>query len=172
MTTEQETKRKRDSSNKEEEEGEEPTLFDLQQEIKVMSYALRDVCAKLDALEKTIKPISIKALKVATKDAENEAQQETLFSAFIKDCVVITLNGSDYVPWSIFSHQYKMYSCFSLQKIKVMEGLKNHPGVFFDQRMVRIHGIKMKKMEETTPLIDEEDEKKFAIRIDLKNYTF
>ena len=64
--TESELKRKR------EQDQDKPTIGGLQQEIKEMSYILRDVCAKLDKLEKTLEPERIKAEEAIRRKEETK----------------------------------------------------------------------------------------------------
>jgi len=143
-------KRKRETSS---EDQNEPNLFDLKQEIKKISHVLSEVCAKLVVLEKTMKPISSKALKVATKEAEDKVRQQETFTDFMDQCVNVTYDESDSVAWIVFKNEYKKFSSSIpavLPQDQLIKLLKKHYSI--DKGVFRIHGIKMISQEDRLEL--------------------
>lgn len=138
MTEHEELKRKRDE--------EEPTIGELQKEIMVMSYVLRDVCAKLDKLEKTMSPISQKAVKLATKETNEEIRKKEEVANFVSDELVFTNNFSDSVSWNVIRSLFRKYTesyTLPLPRLKIGEELKSR-GQLIKIESAFVYGIKQK----------------------------
>ena len=151
MTEHEELKRKRNT------EEEEPTIGKLQQEIQMMSYILRDVCAKLDKLEKTITPISQKAVKLATKDADEEIRKKEEITNFVSENIEFTNNFSDSVSWNLVRGLFKKFTksfTLPLPKLKIGEELKSRSQLIRIES-ARVYGIKQKlRIPRLTPYED------------------
>ena len=139
MTEHEELKRKRCE--------EEPAISKLQQEIMVMSYVLRDVCAKLDKLEKTMSPISQKAVKLATKDAAEEIRKKEEVANFVSEEFEFTNNISDSVSWNLVRSLFRKFTgtyTLPLPKLKIGEEL-NSRGQLIKIESAHVYGIKQKQ---------------------------